>query len=78
MSTNSDPSPAPVHCLVGQLERCNFDDECDVCNNPSKGSFAKMSRIPMENPEVEFYICGTCIAAGLLPNGKDKGINKSV
>lgn len=51
-----------------RLERCDFDDECDHCKTPSGGSYANMIRVPMENPEVYFYICGRCASArGWLP-----------
>jgi hypothetical protein len=54
-----------------RLERCGFDDECEYCKNPDGGSYAKMIRVPMENAEVDFYICGRCASSrGWLPNAK--------
>ena len=61
-------SPAPMNPVVGRtdpehvphLEKCEFDDECDFCSSPSMGTYAKMIRIPGENPEVDFYVCGRC------------------
>ena len=41
-------------------ERCYFNDECDVCNNPKLGSFA----IGGAYDEVDSYICGKCILKG--------------
>ena len=49
---------SPEH--VPHLEKCEFDDECDFCSSPSMGTYAKMIRIPGENPEVDFYVCGRC------------------
>lgn len=67
LRTWSEPADTP------RLERCNFDDECDHCKNPEGGSYAKMVRIPMENPEVDFYICGRCASSrGWLPIPSDQ------
>lgn len=41
------------------LEECDFDDECNYCNIPKKGSFASVSR-GCDFAEVDYYICGKC------------------
>ena len=38
---------------IAGLERCDFDDECDSCNNPQ------------DVTEAEFYICHDCIYKAL-------------
>ena len=64
----------PSAGVVGQLEKCMFSDECDFCAIPSMGTYAKMSRVPMENTEAEFYVCGRCATMrDWLPNLKDHG-----
>lgn len=50
------------HC-IGELERCDFDGECQYCSKPRKGSYASMSR-GCDFVEVNFYICGKCAIAG--------------
>jgi Lar family restriction alleviation protein len=42
------------------LEKCNFDDECDFCKSPEGGSYAKLNHVPEDVTETEFYICGKC------------------
>ncbi len=42
------------------LERCEFDDECEFCRKPRKGSYAQMSGSWECPDEVDFYICGHC------------------
>lgn len=41
-------------------ERCDFNDECDLCKDPKGGSYARMSRPAESSPEVDYYICGKC------------------
>lgn len=48
------------------LDRCEFDDECDFCDNPQNGSYAKIDR-----GDVDYYVCGKCI---LGEKNKDKKI----
>lgn len=42
----------------GGLELCDFDDECEFCRSPKKGTYASISGY--EQPETDFYICGKC------------------
>lgn len=43
------------------LERCDFDDECDVCDGPPEGgTWVQMSYGP-DVAEANYYICGACI-----------------
>lgn len=39
------------------VERCNFNDECDICNDPKLGSFAYGG----SQYEVDGYMCGKCV-----------------
>lgn len=48
---------------IGELERCEFDDECDYCSKPRKGSYASMCR-GSDFVETNFYICGKCAIVG--------------
>lgn len=41
-------------------ERCDFDDECDLCGNPEGGSYARMIRHAESDSEADYYICGKC------------------
>lgn len=41
------------------LEKCDFDDECDICENPENGTWVKMT-CGWET-EADYYICGKCI-----------------
>jgi hypothetical protein len=50
-------------------ERCDFDDECDLCKNPEGGSYAKMIKHAESNEECDYYICGKC-ASKVIENGK--------
>jgi hypothetical protein len=49
------------YILHAGLKRCEFDDECDKCENPSGGSWARICQIPEDVAETEYYICGSCI-----------------
>ena len=50
-------------------ERCEFNDECDLCNKPQHGTYARMSRPAESNPEADYYICGKC-ASRVMKDGK--------
>jgi hypothetical protein len=41
------------------LEKCNFDDDCDFCDKPQGGVWAKITTA--WETETEYYICGECI-----------------
>jgi hypothetical protein len=62
---------------IPHLEKCNFDDECDYCKSPEDGTYASTKKIPMENEEADFYICGKCahgkgwLSALVQPNPQD-------
>lgn len=43
--------------------RCEFDDECSVCNNPTSGSYA--TGYCEYDGEVDDYICGKCAMESL-------------
>ena len=38
------------------FDRCDFDDECDVCKKPEFGSYA----VNLSMGECDYYICGKC------------------
>lgn len=40
--------------------KCEFDDECEVCDNPQKGSYATGYTNDESGEEVDGYICGNC------------------
>lgn len=40
--------------------RCEFDDLCDVCNDPKGGSYAAGYSNNECGCEVDYYICGKC------------------
>ena len=45
------------------LVKCDFDDACDCCSNPTGGSWASLIHIPEGNTEAEYYICWECLKA---------------
>ncbi|MGZ5055348.1 MAG: hypothetical protein ACXWAT_10465 [Methylobacter sp.] len=51
------------YILHAGLTRCEFDDECDKCDSPSGGTWAKICQMPEDVAETEYYICGVCIEA---------------
>ncbi|MCK5225108.1 MAG: hypothetical protein KAQ89_00165 [Planctomycetes bacterium] len=52
------PGIADDTILNMYFEKCEFNDECDICGNPNKKqSWAKMSR---QEPEVLYYLCQSC------------------
>ena len=50
------------------LERCKFDDECDYCNKPENGVYARMYYPPEDSPECDYYICGKCVVENQKQN----------
>ena len=40
--------------------RCEFDDECENCDSPEKGSYAVGYTNDECGEEVDYYICGKC------------------
>ena len=40
--------------------KCEFDDECENCDNPQKGSYAVGYHNDECGEEVDYYICGKC------------------
>lgn len=46
------------NAVVG-LERCEFDDECEYCDNPKGGSYVSMAYYG-GSAEIEFLICRKC------------------
>lgn len=50
-------------------ERCDFNDECDLCNDPKQGTYARMIRHAESHSEADYYICGKC-ASKIIDDGK--------
>jgi hypothetical protein len=42
------------------LQRCDFDDECEFCDNPQGGSWVQMF-VAEGVTEAEYYVCANCI-----------------
>jgi len=40
--------------------KCDFDNECDCCNKPEKGSYAVGYTNDMNGADCDSYICGKC------------------
>ena len=40
------------------LKLCEVHDECNFCNEPQKGSYARLTGYDSE--EIAYYICGKC------------------
>jgi len=40
--------------------KCEFDDECEFCDNPENGSYAYGYSNDEYGCEVDYYICGKC------------------
>lgn len=40
------------------LTKCDLNDECNFCNMPENGVYAKM--VGYDSPEIAYYICGKC------------------
>lgn len=56
-------TPEELKCFNRHFERCEFDDECDVCGKPEHGSYA--IGYDSYTQEVDSYICGKCAVAGI-------------
>lgn len=44
---------------------CEFDDTCDVCDDPKQGSYAVGYVNDMCGCEVDYYICGKCASLAI-------------
>lgn len=40
------------------LTKCELHDECNFCNMPENGVYARM--VGYDSPEIAYYICGKC------------------
>ena len=40
------------------LAKCELNTECDFCNDPQEGSYARMAGY--DSSEIAYYICGKC------------------
>lgn len=40
------------------LTKCEIHSECDFCNDPKEGSYARM--IGYDSSDIAYYICGKC------------------
>ena len=40
------------------LTKCELNEECNFCNDPQKGSYARMTGY--DSSEIAYYICGKC------------------
>jgi hypothetical protein len=40
------------------LTSCEFNDECNFCNDPQNGSYARMTGY--NSSEIAYFICGKC------------------
>lgn len=45
--------------------RCEFDDTCDVCDDPQHGSYAAGYTNDECGCEVDYYICGKCASQAI-------------
>lgn len=54
------------------FERCEFNDECDFCKTPKRGSYARMIRHAESSAETDYYICGKC-ASEIIESGTFEG-----
>ena len=45
--------------------RCEFDDTCDVCDDPQHGSYAAGYTNDECGCEVDYYICGKCASLAI-------------
>ena len=64
-----EPVLAPVLFSQEEIEkyyvRCEFDDTCDVCDDPQHGSYAVGYVNDMCGCEVDYYICGKCASLAI-------------
>lgn len=56
-------TPEEEKCFDRHYTRCDFDDECCVCDNPQYGSYA--IGYNEYTGEVDDYICGKCALKGI-------------
>lgn len=40
------------------LTKCELNDECNFCNDPKEGSYARLAGY--DSTEIAYYICGKC------------------
>ena len=40
------------------LSKCELNNECDFCNEPDQGSYARLTGY--DSSEIAYYICGKC------------------
>lgn len=45
--------------------RCEFDDTCNVCDDPQGGSYASGYSNNECGCEVDYYICGKCASMAI-------------
>ncbi len=50
----------PTVIIEKYFDKCEFDDECDVCSEPQHGTFAVGYTNDECGEEVDSYICGKC------------------
>ena len=55
----------PQKRIEEHFDKCDFDDECDFCDNPQNGSYAKLYHEPEGVTEAEYYICGKCASENI-------------
>ena len=55
----------PQKRIEEHFDKCDFDDECDFCDNPSNGTYAKLYHEPEGVTETEYYICGKCASEAI-------------
>ena len=55
----------PQKRIEEHFDKCDFDDECDFCDNPSNGTYAKLYHEPEGVTEAEYYICGKCASENI-------------
>lgn len=61
------------------FDKCEFDDACDVCDNPEHGSYAIGYSNDECGMEVDGYICGKC-ASKAIPKmiEQEKELNEHI
>lgn len=62
---------------LANLTRCEFDDECDFCKEPSQGSYARLNHVPEDCTETDFYICGGCVSEAVAEFTKGAAAERS-
>ena len=55
----------PQKRIEEHFDKCDFDDDCDFCDNPSNGTYAKLYHEPEGVTEAEYYICGKCASEAI-------------